>query len=152
MPSLAAGGRARITGLTKRADLNGREVTLLQWSEEDARWAGLCDDGEGILVRIPNLVPVSAADSEAVAAAAAMVEAVDTPTGVSETGHSAPPVAEAVDNLAPAPAKAPQWMCGLAGLLGHFCPLEPKEAPSEVPIAKLALPSADATPVTGTGA
>lgn len=54
---MVAGARAIITGIVKRPELNGREVTLL--SPHDGRWAVtfVVGAGEGVRIKSDNLVP-----------------------------------------------------------------------------------------------
>ena len=56
---LAAGIRARISGLNGRADLNGKEAEVLHFAEEAGRWAvHVLGTGEGVRVKPANLTPI----------------------------------------------------------------------------------------------
>jgi hypothetical protein len=56
-PSLDAGGHARLTGLSGRADLNGGEARLLHFAPEAGRWAVEMDGSrEAVRVKEANLV------------------------------------------------------------------------------------------------
>ena len=79
--ALAAGVRATVAGLQARADLNGREVRVLQWVDARARWAvSVVGSDERILVRPQNLVA---------AAVAAEIEAIEDGLRASQLGEGA---------------------------------------------------------------
>ena len=73
--------RATVAGLQARADLNGREVRVLQWVDARARWAvSVVGSDERILVRAQNLVA---------AAVAAEIEAIEDGLRASQLGEGA---------------------------------------------------------------
>ena len=49
--------RCRISGLSGRADLNGKTCKLLKWNEEAGRWEATCAK-EGVRIKPANLTPV----------------------------------------------------------------------------------------------
>ena len=49
--------RCRITGLSGRADLNGKTCKLLKFNEEAGRWEAMCVD-EGVRLKPANLKPL----------------------------------------------------------------------------------------------
>ena len=58
-PELKPSALARIQGLQSRADLNGAEVTLLEFASDAGRWAvKVCGRSESIRVKPDNLTPV----------------------------------------------------------------------------------------------
>uniref|UniRef100_A0A7S4BX12 TolA protein n=1 Tax=Chrysotila carterae TaxID=13221 RepID=A0A7S4BX12_CHRCT len=64
-PKLVSGGRARLKGLAKRADLNGKEVKVLKFFPSASRWGVQCvGSGEGLKVKAENLTPLG--ENEAV--------------------------------------------------------------------------------------
>jgi len=52
---LVPGQRVRVAGLQARPELNGREGTVVEWDEDEARWKVIMDDGSGKKCKPSNL-------------------------------------------------------------------------------------------------
>lgn len=142
---------ARVSGLSRRPDLNGTVVKLLELDDSpgcEARWAVLpVDGGKGLRVKPCNLTPVRPAEDEQEAEAEVVEPTAAEPTAGETAEVSEEPTAEGTaivptptpTAVAPPPPPIAQW---LAQLVNCFCPMATEAGPTRGVVAATATESA----------